>query len=47
MVVVEMIMPVATAPHAHSRATRHAHSRVTTGGMSTAKATTTVTGSCD
>ena len=29
MVMVEMIMPVATAPHAYSGTTKHAHSRVT------------------
>jgi hypothetical protein len=58
LMVVEMIMPVATAPHAHSKPTRHAHFRTTrhphpgatSEGMSAAKATTvaaTVGGSCD
>ncbi|PYK45988.1 MAG: hypothetical protein DME53_04050 [Verrucomicrobia bacterium] len=55
MMVIEMIivmvkiaaMPVDTAPHPHSRATRHPHSRATSEGMSATTVAATVGGSCD
>jgi hypothetical protein len=49
MMMVKIVeMPVNTAPHAHSRATRHPHSGATSEGMSATKATVaaTVGGSC-